>query len=60
MTWVIARRARVGFVILIGTILTAGICGDAVAKAGKTRFYTRSFVSESRGRETGKSVQLVL
>jgi hypothetical protein len=39
MTYVNARRARRGFVILVGTSLTAGICSDAVAKAHKGRLH---------------------
>jgi hypothetical protein len=37
--------ARIGFVILVATILTAGICDDASAKAHKGRLHARSFTS---------------
>ena len=40
--------ARIGFVFLVATILTAGICGDAAAKAHKGRLHARSFTSQSR------------
>jgi hypothetical protein len=43
-----ARSARLGFVTLIATILTAGICGDALAKAHKGRLHARSSIYESR------------
>jgi hypothetical protein len=29
------KLARIGFAVLVGTILTAGLCSDAVAKARK-------------------------
>jgi hypothetical protein len=40
--------ARIGVVILVATILTAGICDDASAKAHKGRLHARSFTSQSR------------
>jgi hypothetical protein len=40
--------ARIGFVILVATILTAAICGDAAAKAHKGRLHARSLTSQSR------------
>jgi hypothetical protein len=43
-----ARSIRIGYVGLIVTILTAGICGDAVAKIHKGRLHVRSPVYESR------------
>jgi hypothetical protein len=46
------ETARVGFVILVGTIL-------AVAKADKARRHARSFMYESRGRDSLKHLQLV-
>jgi hypothetical protein len=48
MTYLTARSARLGFVTLIATMLTAGICGDALAKAHKGRLHARSPISESR------------
>jgi hypothetical protein len=43
-----ARSVRIGFVILAATVLSAGICDDAVAKAHKGRLHARSFTSASR------------
>jgi hypothetical protein len=48
MTYVSARSARIGFVTLVAMILTAGICGDAVAKVHKGRLHARSPIYESR------------
>jgi hypothetical protein len=48
MTYINARTARFGFVTLVATVLTAGICSDAVAKAHKGRLHAYSPVSESR------------
>jgi hypothetical protein len=48
MTYMTARSVRLGFVTLIATILTAGICGDALAKAHKGRLHARSSIYESR------------
>lgn len=48
MTCISARSARVGFVTLVATILTAGICGDAVAKVHKARLHAHSAIYESR------------
>jgi hypothetical protein len=59
MTCMIARSARVGVVILVGTILIAGICSDAVAKTGKRHWHARGLVSEGRGQQSAKCAQLV-
>jgi hypothetical protein len=48
------ETARVGFVILVGTILIVGSCGDAVAKAGGARWHARY---ESRGRDPLKHLK---
>jgi hypothetical protein len=48
MTCMTARSLRLGFVTLIATILTAGICGDALAKVHKGRLHARSSIYESR------------
>jgi hypothetical protein len=40
--------APIGFVTMITAVLTAGLCGDAVAKAHKGRLHVRSATSESR------------
>jgi hypothetical protein len=48
MTYISARSTRIGFVTLVATILTAGICGDAVAKVHKGRLHVRGPVYESR------------
>jgi hypothetical protein len=48
MTCMTARSVRLGFVTLIATMLTAGICGDALAKAHKGRLHARSSIYESR------------
>jgi hypothetical protein len=48
MTYMNARSARIGFVTLVTTILTAGICSDAVAKVHKGRLHAHSSFSESR------------
>jgi hypothetical protein len=48
MTYISARSARLGFVTLVATILTAGICGDAVAKARKGHLHVHGPISESR------------
>jgi hypothetical protein len=47
MTGMITNMARSGFVVLIGTILTLGTCGDAVAKTGKRHWHARHAVSDS-------------
>jgi hypothetical protein len=59
MTCMIARTARVGFVILTGAILTAGMCGDALAKAHKRHLHARGFRSECGGRQSEKHALLV-
>jgi hypothetical protein len=50
MTRLIARTARIGFVKLLAIILTAGICGDALAKVHKRHWHAhaRSVAYESR------------
>ena len=58
MTCMIARGARIGFVIMVATALTAGICGEAVAKAGKGRSHSRGFIYEGRDRKSAKRLQL--
>jgi vancomycin permeability regulator SanA len=55
MTYPSAGNARTVFVILTATILTVGLCGDAVAKHGKRYLHARSFVSK----RVVKNVQLV-
>jgi hypothetical protein len=50
------ETARIGFAILVGTILIVGSCGDAVAKADGARWHARY---ESRGRESLKHLQLL-
>jgi hypothetical protein len=47
MTSVFAN-ARVGFGVLVGAVLTAGISGDAVAKVHKGRLHARSSISKGR------------
>jgi hypothetical protein len=47
MTYMTARSVRPGFVILIAAMLTAGICGDAVAKVHKGRLHARGSTYES-------------
>ncbi|WP_325752166.1 hypothetical protein [Bradyrhizobium sp.] len=48
MTYMTGRNARIGFVTLITAILTAGLCGDAVAKTHhKGRLHARSADYES-------------
>jgi hypothetical protein len=48
MSCLTIRNARIGFVALAAAVLTAGICGEAVAKARKGRLHARSPLSESR------------
>ena len=57
MTCMSTRASRVGFAIMAGMILTAGICGDASAKARKHHLHVRGFLSESRGRQAAKCAQ---
>jgi hypothetical protein len=59
MTCMNASNARIGFVTLAVTILTVGICGEAVAKAGKGRLHVPGLVAESRAKESADSVQPV-
>ena len=59
MTCITAKVSRVGFVILVGTILTVGICGDALAKVHKRHLHVRGFLSGSRERQSAKHAQLV-
>ena len=47
MTYLVGRSARIGFVFLVATVMTAGICGDAVAKVHKGRLHARSVTSET-------------
>ena len=47
MTCMVGRSARIGFVILVAAAMTAGICGDAVAKVHKGRLHARRSISES-------------
>jgi hypothetical protein len=44
----IGRCARIGFVILVGTILTVGLCGEAFARHHKGHLHARGSISESR------------
>jgi hypothetical protein len=48
MTRLVAKTARIGFVILVAAILIVGICGDALAKHRKGRLHARSVAYESR------------
>ena len=48
MTYMTARSLRIGFVTLIAAGLTAGISGDATAKAYKRHLHAHHFISESR------------
>jgi hypothetical protein len=47
MTDMIAKCARIGLVILGAAILTAGLCGDAVARAHKGRLHVHSYHGSS-------------
>jgi hypothetical protein len=47
MTYVNAKTVRIGFVTLAVTILIAGFCGDASAKAHKGRLHVSNSVHES-------------
>jgi hypothetical protein len=47
MTSILAS-ARVGFAVVVGTILAAGLSEDAVAKVHMGRLHTRGLISESR------------
>jgi hypothetical protein len=47
MTYMAGRSARIGFVMLVATAMTAGICGDAVAKIHKGRLHVRGVTSEN-------------
>jgi hypothetical protein len=46
LTFVTSRTARIGCFALLAAILTAGIWGDAVAKAGMGRLHARSPAAE--------------
>jgi hypothetical protein len=46
LTQVTFMTARILCFALLAAILAAGMCGDAVAKAGKGRSYARSTASE--------------
>jgi hypothetical protein len=53
MTYVLGRCARIGSVILVGAILTVGLCGDAFARHHfarhhKGHLHARGSLSESR------------
>jgi hypothetical protein len=48
MSYATGKSERIWLVMLAATILTAGLCGDAVAKAHKGRLHARSPVYESR------------
>ena len=49
MSYMSGRNARTGFATLITAVLTAGLCGDAVAKVHhKGRLHARSAAYESR------------
>jgi hypothetical protein len=48
MGYVITRTARLGFVTVVVATLTAGICGDAVAKFHKGHLHDQRSISESR------------
>jgi hypothetical protein len=70
VTQLITRRTRIGFPVLAAIILTAGICGDAVAKTGKGRLHVRHLAAqnlaaqnlpaEGHGGEPAKSEQVRL
>jgi hypothetical protein len=47
MTCTTARSTRIAYVSLIAAVLTAGICGDAVAKVHRGRLHVRSHTFES-------------
>jgi hypothetical protein len=47
MTSILAS-ARVGFAVVVGTILAAGLSEDAVAKVHMGRLHARGSISESR------------
>jgi hypothetical protein len=48
MTYISPGSLRFGFLTLVATMLTVGICRDALAKAHKGRLHARSAVYESR------------
>src|SRR5882757_3599115 len=60
LTHVTTRGTRTGLFVLVATILTAGICGDAVAKTGKGRLRAHHPAAEVRGGElaTGEQTRL--
>jgi hypothetical protein len=51
-----ASHLRIGFVGLAVTILTVGICGEAVAKTSKGRLHARGLIAASR-HDGSKSLQ---
>jgi hypothetical protein len=59
MNCMTAGIARIGFVVLSAAVLTAGICGDAFARAHKKHLHHRGFTIESRDKQSGKSLQFV-
>ena len=48
---------RWALVVLVATIQTAAICGDAIAKTGKVRLRDRNLAFEARAAEPVKSAQ---
>jgi hypothetical protein len=46
MTYMAGRSARIGYVMLVATAMTAGICGDAVAMVHKGRLHPRGVAYE--------------
>ena len=59
MTCLIAGSVRVGIVILVGTLLIAGMSRDAVARTARRHLHARGFRCESRERRSVKREQLV-
>jgi hypothetical protein len=48
MSGMIAGTARLVLATLVAMVLTAGICGDAVARGHKARWHARNIPVESR------------
>jgi hypothetical protein len=48
MTYISPGIVRLGFLTLVATMLTVGICGDAIAKIHKKHLHARNLVFESR------------
>jgi len=59
MTFMIARRKRIGFVTLVATMMTAASGGDAAANAGKGRHHSRHVTAQAAHRESAKRLHLV-